>query len=87
MYVVPFTDQVYELQAAAVVVVVELGLMVNTNVFVAQPDTDVYVPLVVYVCPFTDHVYESQAVIVVVGVVFGVIVNTNVSVLQPVTEV
>jgi len=47
VYVVPFTDQVYELQAVIVVVVLELVLIVNTKVFVAQPDTEVYVPLVV----------------------------------------
>jgi hypothetical protein len=37
-------------------VLLELVLIVKTKVFVAQPDTDVYVPLVVYVCPFTDQV-------------------------------
>jgi hypothetical protein len=43
-----------------------LGVIVNTNVSVLHPVTEVYVPLVVYTVPFTDHVYESHALAVVV---------------------
>jgi hypothetical protein len=78
---------VYVPHAVNTVVLLVLGVMVNTNVSVLQPVTEVYVPLVVYVVPFTDHVYESHALAVVVLFALGVIVNTKVSVLHPVTEV
>ena len=83
VYVWPVTDHVYSSQALIVVVVVELGVMVNTNCGVIQFTVGpLYVPLAVYVWPVTAQVYSSQALIVVVVVELGVMVNTNCGVTQ-----
>jgi hypothetical protein len=83
VYVWPVTAQVYESHALMVVVVVELGVIVNTNCGVTQFTVGpLYVPLAVYVWPVTDHIYSSHALIVVVVVELGVIVNTNCGVTQ-----
>ena len=83
VYVMPFADQVYELQAVSLTEDMVPVSMVKSNVTVlvhpaAFNDVAVYAPLNVYDIPFRGHVYASQAVADTLDEVLWSIVNTNV---------